>query len=84
MALGPGARVAVDNQGNVYGMTPTGGANGLGTIYALHRQVEWRLGAASHPHFHRQDPTDHQARPASYLYRGGHIIRRGDHRRGEW
>ncbi len=33
---GPGARVAVDGRGNVYGMTPTGGANGLGTIYALH------------------------------------------------
>ena len=33
---GPGARVAVDNQGNVYGMAPTGGANGLGVIYALH------------------------------------------------
>src|SRR5947208_1028481 len=30
---GPGARVAVDPQGNVYGMTPTGGAFGLGTIY---------------------------------------------------
>jgi uncharacterized repeat protein (TIGR03803 family) len=33
---GPGARVALDGRGNVYGMTPTGGANGLGTIYALH------------------------------------------------
>src|SRR5438128_5612887 len=33
---GPGARVAVDPQGNVYGMTPTGGAFGLGTIYKLH------------------------------------------------
>jgi len=33
---GPGARVELDKQGNVYGMTPTGGANGLGTIYALH------------------------------------------------
>ena len=33
---GPGARVAVDKRGYVYGMTPTGGANGLGTIYALH------------------------------------------------
>ncbi|HEX4665975.1 MAG TPA: choice-of-anchor tandem repeat GloVer-containing protein [Chthoniobacterales bacterium] len=32
---GPGARVALDTRGNVYGMTPTGGANGLGTIYAL-------------------------------------------------
>jgi len=32
---GPGARVAVDKRGHVYGMTPTGGANGLGTIYVL-------------------------------------------------
>ncbi|MDQ3116634.1 MAG: hypothetical protein M3Q86_08525 [Verrucomicrobiota bacterium] len=32
---GPGARVAVDKRGNVYGMTPIGGANGLGTIYLL-------------------------------------------------
>jgi len=29
---GPGSRVAVDNRGNVYGMTPTGGVNGLGVI----------------------------------------------------
>ena len=33
---GPGARVTVNTNGDVYGMTPTGGANGLGTIYALH------------------------------------------------
>src|SRR5213080_4600449 len=33
---GPGARVTVDPHGNVYGMTPTGGAFGLGTIYQLH------------------------------------------------
>jgi uncharacterized repeat protein (TIGR03803 family) len=26
----------VDRSGNVYGMTPTGGANGLGTIYKIH------------------------------------------------
>ncbi len=32
---GPGSRVVVDKRGNVYGMTPTGGANGLGTIYVL-------------------------------------------------
>lgn len=32
---GPGARVTVDASGNVYGMTPTGGTNGLGTIYKL-------------------------------------------------
>jgi uncharacterized repeat protein (TIGR03803 family) len=34
---GPGARVTVDQSGNVYGMTPTGGANGLGTIYKIHQ-----------------------------------------------
>ena len=33
---GPGARVTVDRRGNVYGMTPTGGANGVGTIYKIH------------------------------------------------
>ena len=33
---GPGSRVTLDNRGNVYGMTPTGGADGLGTIYELH------------------------------------------------
>src|SRR5213592_1893679 len=33
---GPGARVTVDPSGNVYGMTPTGGAYGAGTIYKIH------------------------------------------------
>src|SRR6266566_5724021 len=33
---GPGARLTVDRSGNVYGMAPTGGANGLGTIYKIH------------------------------------------------
>src|SRR5450432_1357385 len=33
---GPGARLAVDNRGNLYGMAPTGGDFGLGTIYQLH------------------------------------------------
>ncbi len=32
---GPGSRVAVDKRGNVYGMTPTGGTNGLGVVYVL-------------------------------------------------
>jgi uncharacterized repeat protein (TIGR03803 family) len=32
---GPGSRVALDNRGNVYGMTPTGGTNGLGVVYQL-------------------------------------------------
>src|SRR5216110_1792535 len=34
---GPGARVTVDKSGNVYGMTPTGGAYGLGMIYKIHQ-----------------------------------------------
>jgi len=34
---GPGARVTVDRRGNVYGMAPTGGAYGLGTIYKIHQ-----------------------------------------------
>jgi uncharacterized repeat protein (TIGR03803 family) len=34
---GPGARVTVDQSGNVYGMTPTGGAYGLGTIYKIQK-----------------------------------------------
>ena len=32
---GPGSRVTVDRAGNVYGMAPTGGAYGLGTIYRI-------------------------------------------------
>jgi uncharacterized repeat protein (TIGR03803 family) len=35
---GPGARVTVDSSGNVYGMAPTGGAYGLGTIYQLRQE----------------------------------------------
>ena len=34
--FGPGARVTVDRSGNIYGMTPTGGTYGVGTIYKLH------------------------------------------------
>ena len=35
---GPGARVTVDRSGDIYGMTPTGGANGVGTVYKIHPQ----------------------------------------------
>ena len=34
---GPGARLTVDRKGNLYGMAPTGGAYGLGTIYKIRR-----------------------------------------------
>jgi uncharacterized repeat protein (TIGR03803 family) len=33
---GPGAGLTIDALGNLYGMAPTGGANGLGVIYRLH------------------------------------------------
>src|SRR3984957_16173269 len=33
---GPGSGVTLDKHGNVYGMTPTGGADGLGVIFRLH------------------------------------------------
>ena len=32
---GPGARVTVDGNGNIYGMTPIGGADGVGTIFKI-------------------------------------------------
>jgi uncharacterized repeat protein (TIGR03803 family) len=32
---GPGAPVVFDTRGNLYGMTPTGGANGVGVVYQL-------------------------------------------------
>jgi uncharacterized repeat protein (TIGR03803 family) len=42
---GPGARLTVDGKGNLYGMAPTGGAYGAGTIYQLHQSPNgnWRL-----------------------------------------
>jgi uncharacterized repeat protein (TIGR03803 family) len=41
---GPGARVTIDRSGNVYGMAPTGGAYGLGTIYQIHPHGgSWRF-----------------------------------------
>jgi uncharacterized repeat protein (TIGR03803 family) len=33
---GPGAGLTIDSHGNLYGVAPTGGANGLGVIYGLH------------------------------------------------
>jgi uncharacterized repeat protein (TIGR03803 family) len=42
---GPGAGLTLDKHGNVYGMTPTGGANGLGVIFRLQPQPSggWKL-----------------------------------------
>ena len=42
---GPGSGVTFDKHGNLYGMTPTAGAKGMGTIYQLKPQLDgtWRL-----------------------------------------
>jgi uncharacterized repeat protein (TIGR03803 family) len=42
---GPGAGLTLDPKGNLYGMTPTGGAYGAGTIYQLHpgQNGSWRF-----------------------------------------
>ena len=32
---GPGSGVTIDKRGNIYGTTPTGGANGYGVVYQL-------------------------------------------------
>ena len=69
---GPGARVAVDNRGNVYGMTPTGGANGLGVIYALHPKSngDWAL-RVIHAFTGGSDGSSGSA--GKLLLRGGHM-----------
>jgi uncharacterized repeat protein (TIGR03803 family) len=36
---GPGAGLTIDDQGNLFGMAPTGGAYGLGLIYRLHPEA---------------------------------------------
>src|ERR1700692_4672626 len=42
---GPGSGLTFDQHGNLYGMTPTGGAYGLGVVYQLRPQTTggWRL-----------------------------------------
>ena len=42
---GPGARLTIDKKGDLYGMAPTGGDYGSGTIYQLHQTSNgnWRF-----------------------------------------
>jgi uncharacterized repeat protein (TIGR03803 family) len=42
---GPGAGLTIDSNGDIYGTTPTGGANGQGTIFRLRRGAggQWKL-----------------------------------------
>ena len=69
---GPGSRVTVDNRGDVYGMTPTGGANGLGTIYRLQPKPNgtWKL-RVIHAFTGGSDGSSGSA--GQMIIRGGHI-----------
>jgi uncharacterized repeat protein (TIGR03803 family) len=69
---GPGSRVALDKRGNVYGMTPTGGANGLGTIYEIHPKANggWAL-RVIHTFTGGSDGSSGSA--GKMLLRGGHL-----------
>jgi len=41
---GPGSPVAIDKNGDVFGTTPTGGANGIGVVYQLREDVgAWKF-----------------------------------------
>jgi uncharacterized repeat protein (TIGR03803 family) len=42
---GPGSPVAIDQHGNLYGTTPTGGANGFGVVYGIEPVAggNWKL-----------------------------------------
>ncbi len=70
---GPGARVAVGRDGTVYGMTPTGGANGLGTIYALRPKTngDWSI-RVIHTFTGGADGSSGSA--GKLVLRGGHIF----------
>src|SRR5207248_7814156 len=55
---GPGARVTVDPNGNVYGMTPTGGAYGLHHLQNPSR-TQWNLDIQCHSRFYRRRGRSH-------------------------
>jgi hypothetical protein len=69
---GPGARLAIDRKGDLYGMTPTGGDYGLGTIYRLHqtRNGTWRF-KVIHTFTGGADGSSGSA--GRMLVRGGHL-----------
>ena len=69
---GPGAGLTIDQQGNLYGMTPTGGALGSGTIYELHpdRNGNWTLKVI---HTFTGGADGATGSPGRLLLRGGHV-----------
>ena len=69
---GPGAGLTIDKRGNLYGMTPTGGANGLGVIFQLHpdQSGNWTL-KVIHTFTGGTDGASGSA--GRMLLRGGHL-----------
>ena len=95
---GPGARVTLDRDGNVYGMTPTGGRYGFGTIYRIHQELDgdWRFnvihaftggadgatGSAGRMIFHRG--ALYGAATAGGTYGSGVVFKLTPTGRGKW
>ena len=69
---GPGARVTVDPSGNIYGMAPTGGAYGLGTIYKIH-QEQMELGPSRSFMLLRAARTERTGSAGRMILRHGHL-----------
>ncbi|PYK93132.1 MAG: hypothetical protein DME36_10760 [Verrucomicrobia bacterium] len=69
---GPGAGLTIDKRGNLYGMAPTGGANGLGVVYQLHpdQSGNWTL-KVIHTFTGGTDGATGSA--GRMLLRGGHL-----------
>src|SRR5712691_8664471 len=69
---GPGAGLTIDQHGNLYGMAPTGGAFGSGTIYELHpdRNGNWTLKVI---HTFTGGTDGATGSPGRLLIRGGHL-----------
>ncbi len=69
---GPGAGLTIDKRGNLYGMAPTGGANGLGVIFQLHpdQSGTWTL-KVIHTFTGGTDGATGSA--GRLLLRGGHL-----------
>ena len=65
--------MAVDARGNVYGMTPTGGANGLGVVYEVQSRSngDWKL-RVLHTFTGGSDGSSGSA--GKLVLRGGHIF----------
>jgi len=69
---GPGAGLTIGDDGDIYGMTPTGGALGLGTIFRLHQKKNgtWTL-EDIHTFTGGADGTAGSV--GRLVFRGGHI-----------